>query len=1089
MATAEWYTEILDFLASYDIALGDVSDVLDTANNPAEYGDVPPLCLAAMTGKLRMVQALVKRGVDINQRTSIGDTALFEACFEGHSNVAQYLVQQGANIELANFKKITCMMIASYANNFQIVRMLVSLGADLSKRDDNGRNALFYCIPAGNLTTLQYLLDNGGKMEPDYHGMNALMEAAHHGHFEMVKYFIANEKQLGMSKNDFDSKGRNVLFYVSEGGHVDVFQYLIQQGITVRPALDGSTVLMEACLKRHAHMVEYFLDNASKIGVDLNKCEKHGRNALFYAISGGNVDIFDRLVQKGVEVVTSDQGVNLFIQSAAKGDIEFVRHLYEKSGSLGLDVHATDQDGWNALFFAVARGNLELVLYLIKCGIRPKIAEKDGRNLLMQAAINGDEDVLGHLCDNMASYGLDLSQIDKNGWSVLYYCIEGENIDLFLRLKAKGAPLCKSVTGGNVLMETAGKAILTMVNFLLDHKDDLELDINCKDQEGRNAAFFASIGGNVEIFQRIVDSGGVVDSDKKAQTVLMKAAELKHLDLIKHLIEHENTYNYHKNGRDHKQRTALFYAVESGSVEIVEYLVDSGVEGPTDQDGVSLLMLAAESGDIDLLGYVLDKSGSLKIDKNDLNSAGENALIYGRRSGNSDVTKLLLHSGVRLVVSKSGMNAFADCILNRDHDTLNNILATAVDFCEVVNHPDAGGRNCFHHCVELGDADVLQKIAQFYDPERDRDVKGTTSLMVACYKKDLDLMKFLVEDLYVDMHVRDERGMDAILHAVQASNLVMVKYLLAYGAACAPDNSGRTAVMIAAQLCDCDILEHLVRFVFRRNQCVNDCDAKHQTALIYAVKHDRDEAVEVLAQNGAEINQSDDAGVTPLLIAVRRRNVKTASALIKNGADANAIDTRGRNALHYCFEKENHSLGLIKLLLEEGADVNAADETGTTPLMLAVKFDNLRPIRLMIESGASLTATDFQEKTVIDYCPPDRHIIRVLLEKHAEMSRKQREILEVYRENLEASVEMDNLLPFLVDQGMLSRSDRREISSDDTPAVKMSKLLKLLTKKGPRAFDVLCAALEKEHEGLADDLLRAGRAPTPAASVKSEFYV
>ena len=160
-AVAEWYPEVFEYLASFGICLDEECTVDDTTNNPRSYGDVTALHLASLSGKVKMVASLITNGAEINKQTTLGDTPVFEACFEGHLSVVKYLVDAGADISIANHRKTTCLMIASYADNADVIKYLIQQNLDVNTLDIEGRNAMFYTVAGGRLDTLIFLFDNG----------------------------------------------------------------------------------------------------------------------------------------------------------------------------------------------------------------------------------------------------------------------------------------------------------------------------------------------------------------------------------------------------------------------------------------------------------------------------------------------------------------------------------------------------------------------------------------------------------------------------------------------------------------------------------------------------------------------------------------------------------------------------------------------------------------------------------------------------------------------------------------------------------------------------------------------------------------
>jgi ankyrin repeat protein len=981
MATAEWYTEILEYLASYKFGLDHCSDVEDMSNSPSEYADVPALCLAAMTGKLKMIQSLVEHGATVNQQTSIGDTALFEACFEGHLSIAQYLIQHGASIELANKKKITPLMIASYANNFSIVKMLVNLGANVNKRDEKGRNAGFYCVPAGNLSTFQFLVENGATVQPDVNGMTVLMEAAHHGHFEMIKYFVEKADKLGLDINSFDEKGRNTLFYCAEGGNDDIFQFLVTKATTIHQADDGSNILMVSALKGHHQMVQYLLDNADNIGIDINRKDKKGRNCLFYCVSGGNLDIFDNMLRYGARVEASDDGVTLLIQAAGKAEIAFGQHLIERAENIGLDIHATDKDGWNALFYCIASGNMELFTQIIHKGVTASIA-LDGRNLLMQAVVKGDMEIIRHVLVSAPKFDLDINDVDDEGRNALYYCIPGEEFEVLNHLLENEVKACVANDNTNLLMHAAEKGKTNFCSYVLAHAQELQLQVDQVDSEGRNACFYAAKGGYVSTLDMLLSRGVTAESSTKGRSLLTEAAARGHLKVIDYLLEHHRELFLDINQKDADGKTAAFHCLEGGNLEAFKLLHQKGCSVSADMNGVTVLMIAASQDDDSSLRFILSNLEDLNVDIDATDSNGDNALNYAKKAKRTKSLIALLSAGISLLVSSGGYNILLDCMKLKDYDVMNCLLASGIDMTEPVNSRDSFGLNSLHYCLEMENPKLLETLGKYYDPYADADNEGVTLLMKSCRQTNLDMIKYIVEDLYVDVHCKDNIGRNALMHSIEASQLTNMKYLLAFGAIFENDNSGRSPIMAAVQTDEPTLLAHLLKYNFRKRDAIVDRDKNGKNAVHYCANSKCEDILKLLVKYKCHLDAEDHSGETGLMVASRNANLAVVRGLIQNGAFPNAKNKRNRNSLHYCFENKTPTLPVVKLLVDNGCDPNQRDEAGNTPLMLAVKHDNLRPIKYLLENGADPTLQNNDGCDAITLCPPERHLIKVLLGKY-----------------------------------------------------------------------------------------------------------
>lgn len=78
--------------------------------------------------------------------------------------------------------------------------------------------------------------------------------------------------------------------------------------------------------------------------------------------------------------------------------------------------------------------------------------------------------------------------------------------------------------------------------------------------------------------------------------------------------------------------------------------------------------------------------------------------------------------------------------------------------------------------------------------------------------------------------------------------------------------------------------------------------------------------------------------------------------LTDNGANINASDLNKKTPLHRAaLTPQNITLEPLKFLIERGANVNAQDINGNTPLFIAYSCNNISAVNLLINAGADVT--------------------------------------------------------------------------------------------------------------------------------------
>jgi hypothetical protein len=114
--------------------------------------------------------------------------------------------------------------------------------------------------------------------------------------------------------------------------------------------------------------------------------------------------------------------------------------------------------------------------------------------------------------------------------------------------------------------------------------------------------------------------------------------------------------------------------------------------------------------------------------------------------------------------------------------------------------------------------------------------------------------------------------------------------------------------------------------------------SESNSAILAAALQGRTEAVKLLIESGAKVDDTNDFGATPLILACREAKGEVAKLLIEKGANVNAADKRGLTPLIHvvvhrkAIQSETSVEDFVKLLLASHADPNTKDATGRTAL-------------------------------------------------------------------------------------------------------------------------------------------------------------
>ena len=153
--------------------------------------------------------------------------------------------------------------------------------------------------------------------------------------------------------------------------------------------------------------------------------------------------------------------------------------------------------------------------------------------------------------------------------------------------------------------------------------------------------------------------------------------------------------------------------------------------------------------------------------------------------------------------------------------------------------------------------------------------------------------------------------------------------------------------------CKNDDAEKAVELVLNEGVDINIPAQKNRTPLIWASLSSSSQFIKTLVDLGAQVNvQRTDDKVAPLWLAAHLNNYMAIRILLQYGADANVRGATGLTPLHNSARQGNFSVS--KLLIESECKVNMRDNENETPLYLAIQNKHEHVVKLLLESNADV---------------------------------------------------------------------------------------------------------------------------------------
>lgn len=281
---------------------------------------------STMAGSKDKLRYLLKKGYDMKNKEGI---ALFHFVVKGKDfDMIKFFVDNGADVNSTSTFKEPVLYVAIKRGDVEIVKYLIAKGADINNESYIG-NALHMAVSVGSIDVVNYLIDEK-KMSPkvihkDW-GYNLLHQAAQSrkNSCELTKYFVEKHKIKIDSRSKY---GLTPLYLAVSEAKFDAVKYLISKGAdinSITTTVNKKSILIKAySTYKEYYMLSQYMQN--------DKSFRHKEVGQFYERQKKVVDF---LIEKGADIRYSDAfGWNLLHYAAYQADIDMVKFLIKK----GLD--------------------------------------------------------------------------------------------------------------------------------------------------------------------------------------------------------------------------------------------------------------------------------------------------------------------------------------------------------------------------------------------------------------------------------------------------------------------------------------------------------------------------------------------------------------------------------------------------------------------------------------------------------------------------------------------------------------------------------------------------------------------------------
>jgi len=293
-------------------------------------------------------------------------------------------------------------------------------------------------------------------------------------------------------------------------------------------------------------------------------------------------------------------------------------------------------------------------------------------------------------------------------------------------------------------------------------------------------------------------------------------------------------------------------------------------------------------------------------------------------------------------------------------------------------------RNGFEYQFEAINSGNADRIA---DMQKDsihyyrKNEKGETALTLAIRNQNTPVVEVLTKRAVINL--KNDAGETPLTLAIKGGNIDIINLVAKRAKAALKNDAGETPLYLALELDDLFLLETLLSKGARINHKSNGV-----TPLARAAELNKPKAVAFLIKNNAKINEPNDNGETPLYIAMQKGHDIVAGILLSKSADpqgdANWKNKIGTPILQLATANGNPAI--VRILINYGAEVDATDYMDNTALCVAAELGHLEVIRALIQNNANVSHQNMKGDTPLMLAAANKkdEAVTLLLESGAD---------------------------------------------------------------------------------------------------------
>lgn len=537
--------------------------------------------------------------------------------------VLKYIYQSKTNGLIRNrfVKNITpnTSLLASCQNgNILLVKFFIEKGANHRYSEDK---PLGIAAANGHSDIVEYLVNEGANIKS--RNSYALRFAVQNGHCNVVKFLI----KQGADITVFDYE----VFYAScEYGHYDIFVYLMKNLYDIKK-LNKKKLLENAFKGGSVKIVHYIFNDILDI-----------YRILYYSMTRSKFKIY-----KSLNIIGKYGSYNILEYMHDYRHLSNTNNIAQVAALYGhfrivkflLDKYPYELNLTQLVISACDNGSVKMVKFLIDKGID---INTNGNNCLQHAILSGNTDLL----DYLINIGCRLTSLEKFSMKSL---VNIYDIDTINHLK-NYITFDDSHYINKIIEMSMCCGVIKLVKYFIN-KSNLNYQ-----------SYVCGIisNGHINIIQYLLSQSKINEQNITSvvnDSIIVMIIENGHIDMLKYLVSL---------GIDICIDYALDYAVTSGYIDIVEYLLEVGHN--INEFGDLPLRSATIANNINMVKYLVNQGANIHIEE-------DNPIYLASMYGHIKLVKYFIdlgseyHKNNTLVLCTAIINNHLDvvkCLIEND---------------------------------------------------------------------------------------------------------------------------------------------------------------------------------------------------------------------------------------------------------------------------------------------------------------------------------------------------------------------------------------------------------------------------------------